>query len=219
MEHRGREHIGDGVEGQIGEPQLGGQEHPHDQAEGGQDQAALALSGGRGLAEHGGEGIEGDQQQQRDLEDEHRIAQGKRGVDGSGVHGEEDGNEDVHERKEGDSRGKNIAGEEQEAAEGAVFLQVGNDISGPVQNAGAHREIIHGGIGKEQEGELPGLKNAPEDIRYVIGQDREQESPVRFPGGLFCGQGAAEENIPVHDEEDQDGQEADGGVVHAVRFL
>ena len=204
MEHGGGQHIGDGIQGKIGEPQLAGQEDHHDQTEEGKDQITLVLFRTLRLTEHGRKSVARDQGQQRDLETEQYISKGKGRINGLGVHREEQGHKNVDNGKNGDHHGKNVTGNDQKAAKGSFFLEVCDGIAGPVQHTCAHGQIIGGGVGKEQRRQFEILENAPENIRDIIGQHREQEAPVHFPGRFFGDKLPVEEDIPVHDEQDQD---------------
>ena len=216
MQHARRQHIGHRVEGQVREPQLYRQEHGHDQPEGRQSQEPLAFCASRLLPARVRESVYRDQEQEEDLGAEADIPERQGLIDAVGADGKENRGEDVDDGKHRDQQSQHIAGDPDEPAEGVLLLRISDGEPRPVQDARRHRDVVQGGVGKQRHDQLAAFKEAPEDVRDVIEEDDKQKLPVHLPGGSVEGGPAADQDIVVHDEQDQDGQDADRGIIHRL---
>lgn len=181
VQQAGTQHIRNRIEGQIGEPELNKEESGHDDAE--QRQRPVSLPLLRLAPQDRRERIRRDQQEEEDLAGQHHVTQRERVINAVAAHGEQNGDEYVHDRNNRDRPGNHAPGIDENAAKGVILLQIGNGILRPEQHAHRHGDEIDRGIREQQLIQLPIIQNAPQNIRDVIGEDRKQESSVHTPSG------------------------------------
>lgn len=163
---------------------------------------------------HRGDGIDRDQKQHQDLAAEDHIAEGQRAVNAIRVHGEQNGRKDVGGGEKRDRPRQDAPRVQEKAGKGAASLKIGHRVLRPAKNADRHRDKVNGRVREQGGCKLARFQNAPQDIRDIIGQHREQKAAVRPPDWV-CQRGAAvEQDVQIFYQQDQNGKNADCRIIH-----
>ena len=213
VQQAGSQHVADGVERQIGEPELNEQKGAHYESE--KRQRPVFQPFVRRIAGIGRDGVHRDHEEQDYLQGENHIAKGEDAVGTVAVHNEQHRRKDIDDDEQGDKSGDEAPGVDEEAPETAVLVQIRDGVFRPEHHARRHRDEIDGRVGKEQRGQLSACKDAPQDIRDVIRQNGEQEPPVRPPGRLFKGAPEVHEDVLILDQQYQNRKQTNRGIIHA----